>query len=353
MTDWDPLTEAEIFSGIVPDGVNTAYGRLLAARRIPVPEAADALGGDDIVRELTRFGMAYPEEFNPAEPPFLVANSPALALQGVMATHVARLAAGVELLHTATSRAADAHDRHCTSDDPGHLVTLYTDPDEIVGASAGLINAARKNWMTLNSAPRDTPLSETSIEEPPEEIRGSITCRAIYDQDSADDPDTMHILRERVRRGHQIRILPRIHMKMQIADTTAVLVALSTTGMRGAAMVHAQTFSMAMREYFELLWGRAVPLGHTGTRSANLLDSHQQQVLDFLVGGHEDAWIAQELGWHISWVRRRVHEIQEKLGARSREQAFFIAGAHSLANRLPNVPAPATSSENSRRPSQQ
>lgn len=333
MTDWDPATGPALFAGIVPEGIDTAYGTLLDAGRVPVPDAARVLGGDSIVQALADLGMTHIEQEAPEAVRYLVPNSPALALQGVMAVHGARLVHDIELLHTATQRSADAHGQLCAGhDNPTHLARIYTDADEITSASASFINSARREWMTLYSAPRDTWLGDDTIVDPPPEARPGIRRRSIYDQATADNPDGMRIIRQCIARGEEVRILPKVRAKMMLADTTAVFLALSSTAMRGAIMIHSSPFAEAMREYFEFLWERAIPLDHKAHRRKNELNPEQQLVLDYLAHGHNDGWIAEKIGKDVSAVRRRVREIRVMLRAISREQAFAIAGSRGMVN---------------------
>ena len=328
MTDWDPMTESELFTGLVPEGVDTAYGKLLDAGRVPVPDAARVLGGDSIVQALADLGMTHIEQEAPEAVRYLVPNSPALALQGVMAVLGARLARAIELLHTATQRSADAHGRHCAGhDDPGHLVNTYATAQEITKASSGLINTARKEWMTLYSAPRDTWLGEDTIVDPPPEARPGIRRRSIYDQATLDDPDGRHIIRQCIARGEEVRILPKVRAKMMLADTTAVLLALSNTAMRGAVMIHSSTFTEAMHEYFDLLWERAAPLEGKAPRKKNPLTPEQQQVLNYLARAHEFDWIGEKMGKGESTARRYYYEVRKLLGVKTLYQVGALAQA--------------------------
>lgn len=50
-------------------------------------------------------------------------------------------------------------------------------------------------------------------------------------------------------------------MKMQLIDRSTVLLPLTPTGTGGAVLIHATTITHAMREYFEMLWKTATPIG--------------------------------------------------------------------------------------------
>jgi hypothetical protein len=142
---------------------------------------------------------------------------------------------------------------------PTHLVDIITDRDEITHITTSLVNSARREWMTLESLNRDVQPAEAQIIDPPRAVRGHLTMRAIYDQPFTQGPVGRRFIRTCADSGEQARVRSRIRMKMQLADTIAVTLPLTLTGMDGAMLIHAEPVVAAMREYFELLWERAAP----------------------------------------------------------------------------------------------
>jgi DNA-binding NarL/FixJ family response regulator len=86
-------------------------------------------------------------------------------------------------------------------------------------------------------------------------------------------------------------------------------------------LVQAQPVVAALRQYFELLWERAVPYGHTAPDSS--LTARQREVLSLLAQGLTDDAIASRLGCSTKTVGREAAIISTRLGATSR----FAAGA--------------------------
>ncbi|HEY1625745.1 MAG TPA: hypothetical protein VGG16_18280 [Streptosporangiaceae bacterium] len=51
-------TEADLLAGLVPDDLAQAYGKLSTRVRVSKEQAAEILGGEHLVEELTRRGLA-------------------------------------------------------------------------------------------------------------------------------------------------------------------------------------------------------------------------------------------------------------------------------------------------------
>ena len=75
-----------------------------------------------------------------------------------------------------------------------------------------------------------------------------------------DDPAARQIIQTCAEAGEQARLLPSVPMKMKLADTTTAMLPLTPNGTAGALIIRAPVIITALREYFELLWDRAIPL---------------------------------------------------------------------------------------------
>jgi hypothetical protein len=188
---------------------------------------------------------------------------PTLRCRGVLAGHQHRLVRDQELLLDGHRRLADAQAKFGTGMNgrfPAHLVSVVSDRVEISELSASLVNTARRDWMTLENLATDMPLTEDFAQPPLPTSTGHVRCRPIYEAAAMDDPvarDTIHSCAEA---GEQARLLPKIPMKMKLADHTTAMLPLTPTGTAGALVIRAPVIIGALREYFELLWDRATPL---------------------------------------------------------------------------------------------
>jgi DNA-binding CsgD family transcriptional regulator len=191
--------------------------------------------------------------------------------------------------------------------------------------SAALINSARTDWMTLDNLNHGAELTEQSIINAPKTLGGHIRRCSIYDQAFIDDPTGKRLVDKSVVAGEEARVLPRIPMKMQLADTSAVLLPLTFTGTGGAMLVRAQPVVAGIREFFELLWGSAAPLTEKAPSGKSPLTPAQQKVLELLAQGYQDEAIARRIGVSDTTVHRHAQAIQKRLKAKTRFEASVIA----------------------------
>ena len=75
-----------------------------------------------------------------------------------------------------------------------------------------------------------------------------------------DDPVARRVIAACADAGEQARLLPRVPMKMKLADHTTAMLPLTPAGTAGALVIRAPVIIAALREYFEMLWDRATPL---------------------------------------------------------------------------------------------
>ena len=316
-----------LFEGLVPVEVIEAYDRLLTTDGCAKDEAASMVGDAALVEALTRWGMAHIQPHSPADPAWLRAASPDLALQGVLAGHQNQLARDQELLLDGQRRLADAQARfgaHMNDRLPEHLVRVVSDRAEISELSASLMNTAHKDWMTLENLHTEMPLTEDFAQPPLPAFGGRVRCRSIYDAAVMEDPVARRVIRTCAEAGEQARLLPEVPMKMKLADQTTAMLPLTPTGIAGALVVRAPVIIAALREYFEMLWERATPLkAQRPATTADRLTPAQQTVLELMALGLIDEKIARQAGMSVSTVRRHVTAIMNRLGVSSR----FAAGA--------------------------
>jgi DNA-binding CsgD family transcriptional regulator len=315
-----------LLEGIVPDDLLIPYMQLLVLEGCPSDEAADLLGSAAHVTALTDSGMAHIRSGGPASRPRLVAVSPELALQGTLATLTRRLVADHERLLDGQRRMAEAQPAPGISagESMDRLVKIITDREEISSLSRALISAARFEWLTLDNQSVDRPMDELTAVPPLPSFEGRVRCRAIYEIRCAEHPVGVKTIEAAVKAGEQARLLPRIGMKMKIADEAMALLPLTRTGMSGAMLVRSAVVVEALREYFELLWERAIPFG--ATQPLSPLSEVQKSILSLLAQGMADESISRRLGLGITTIRRHIGAIREELGVDTR----FAAGAAAV-----------------------
>jgi DNA-binding CsgD family transcriptional regulator len=325
MTGGEPVSVARLFAGLIPDEVASAYDRLLHEDGgVTEEEAAEFVGGEDIKQALTDLNMVAT-----ATPSSVAAFTPVsleLALHGVLADLHARARHDEQLLAEGIRRADDVRSqRPAGTRLPDDSVELITDRVRITEVSSALINRARTEWLTLENNHRDTPLREEHVVTGPKATRDHVTRRAIYERPFYDDPVGRRIIESCAEAGEQARIRPRVRMKMQIADSDAVLIGLTLTGMGGALLIYAPPVVAAMREYFELLWPRASPVNGPEQDPGIPLSPRRQKILSLAATGYTNHKIASELGLAVSTVHKNIEAIVQQLEATTRLEAGVTA----------------------------
>lgn len=319
---WGVGIEAEraatrLLKGIVADELLMPYTQLLAGDGCLNSEAPAVLGGPQIVAALIETGLAYVMPSGLATSPRLVATAPDLALQGTLAALSRRLLAAQERLLDGQRRMVAMHPFPGVMEgDAGQLVRVLTDRTEIGDTSRSLLGTARRHWLTLENFAMERPLEELAGMPPLPVFEGEVRSRTIYQASCAEHPVGVKIMRMHVGAGEEARIVPKIGMKMKLADEAVALLPLTPTGLPGALLVRSPVIVGALREYFELLWERAVPLGATEPEMP--LNPVQVSILEMLAQGMTDGSISRRIGMKAGSVRRHISVISRQLGTGSR-----------------------------------
>jgi DNA-binding CsgD family transcriptional regulator len=312
---------AAVFAAFTSADVALAYARLLDAGGVPKDEAAAFTGGEDIARALTELGMAYVSPHTPDSPATFQPTRPDLALQGVLGGILARLADDSDRLGAGYRQLSALRARPECNAGPSPLVEVTTGRREVLAWSKELIHAAHRDWMTLETFATDMPVTDDYIVAPVPAVKRSVRVRSIYDRAFTQSPVGARIIRSLLADGQEARVLIELPMKMQLADENCVLLPLTPTGTGGAILVHAQPVVSALRQYFELLWERAVPYGCVTVAPGPT--GRQREILSLLAQGLTDEAIAKHLGCSAKTIGREAAMLAARLGAASR----FAAGA--------------------------
>ncbi|MDL4770693.1 hypothetical protein [Actinomadura xylanilytica] len=326
MSDPAEQVARRLLEGIVPDHSLASYLQLTAHGACLREEAADLLGGAEQVDALLGAELAYLKPAGAGLPPCVVPAPPDLALQGTLAGLSRRLVAEQERVLDGQRRMAETPPSAGASAD-GHvdrLVRILTDRSEISETARGLLSAVRRDWLTLENHMVERPLDESAAMPPPPSLDDRVRCRTIYEAACTESPLGARLIEINARAGEEARFVPRIGMKAKIADEAIAMVPLTPTGASGALLIRSSVIVGALREYFELLWERAIPIGaaHAGTP----LSPVQTVILNLLAQGISDESIARQVSMAVPTVRRHIGVIREHLGAETR----FAAGAAAV-----------------------
>ncbi|WP_329260851.1 LuxR C-terminal-related transcriptional regulator [Actinoallomurus sp. NBC_01490] len=317
MSSWEPGGVQRLFEGLVRDDVLAVFEKLVAADGCPASEAEQFVGGPEMLQELLDCGMAHVGSDSP-NPPHFVPAPPEMALQGVLRKRQHQLLADCELLMDGHGRFSRIDRTRPQSGEFRHrLVEIVTDRAEITRLSHALVNVAQDDWMSLENARLETPLDEATGYSPPPAFEQSLRCRAIYEASLLDNTIGRRTVEEAIRHGEEARLLPRIGMKLKLADESVAMLPLTPTGMEGAMVIRSAVVAGALREYFELLWERAMPVG-TRPESSTGLPPVEERILPLLAQGLTDEAIANRLKVSLPTVQRRLANLKKRLAVDTR-----------------------------------
>lgn len=314
----------KLLGGLIPDELLDAYARLLAQDGCPESEAAEFTGSAEIAERLLAWGMAHSRPHSVTGPAWFEPARPDLALSGVLAGLQAQLAEGQHLV-------LDGH-RRLTELQAGSIpglpilrpdaqVEILTDPAEISRLSFSLINSARSDWMTVETHYFEIPPDEHIANEPLPTTQAHVTYRGIYDAECVRDPVLRQGLEASIAAGERARVRPKVAMKMKIADRSIALLPLTATGMSGALVIRSPVIVSALREYFELMWEHATPVGAKPAQTQEMPENWKT-VLTLLAQGYTDQQIVRSTGMSKTTVTRHVTAMMHELNVESR----FAAG---------------------------
>ncbi len=148
-----------------------------------------------------------------------------------------------------------------------------------------------------------------------------IAYRTLYDAEILQFPLHLDRAQECITWGEEARVVADIPIKMAIVDRSLVLLILldETPNQEAAAiLVHPSVLFDSLLELFELMWRRAVPLRvHLDSDDSERDDT----LINLLAAGLKDEAIAHDMGVSVRTVRRKIKDLCEELGVRSRFQA--------------------------------
>ncbi|GAA1648940.1 helix-turn-helix domain-containing protein [Kribbella alba] len=298
-----------------------AYRALLAAPGCCVSDLAKRLGRDEddvraTVGRLEELGLLTTTSDEPVR---LLPTRPDVAVDALVAVRRAeldRVRAEARVL-VSELRAQEQHR-------PENLVEVIVGQDAIAARFAQLLNGTQEQLLVL-----DRPPYAAEIEQSDTTVRGllreGVVVRGIYSPDSLDVPGGIDEAYSAADAGESSRVHPQVPMKLAVFDRKAALLPLSVDQLVDSALVvHPCALLDALVEMFWLLWDQAVPVVTAST------DPLEARLMTLLAAGFKDDAIARQLALSSRTVGRRVAELMDTLGARTR----FQAGVHAQRRRL-------------------
>lgn len=299
-----------------------AYRALLAVSECELPELAKLLEREErevaaTVDRLEALGLLTTTSDHPVR---LLPTRPDVAVDALVAVRRAeldRVRAEARVLLTEL-RAQEQHR-------PENLVEVIVGQDAIAARFAQLLNGTREQLLVLDRPPYASRPGESDPR-----VRGllsdGVVVQGIYSPDSLNVPGGVDEAYSAADAGETSRVHPQVPMKLAVFDRRIALLPLSVDQLVDSALVvHPCALLDALIEMFTLLWDQAVPVVPSVTA-----DPTDARLMTLLAAGFKDDAIARQLGLSSRTVGRRVAELMETLGARTR----FQAGIHAQRRRL-------------------
>ncbi|WP_328999732.1 LuxR C-terminal-related transcriptional regulator [Kribbella sp. NBC_00709] len=299
-----------------------AYRALLSTPGCDVRALAAELGRDEqdltaTVGRLEKLGLLSTTADDPVR---LLPTRPDVAVDALVAVRRAeldRVRAEARVMLTEL-RAQEQHR-------PENLVEVIVGQEAIAARFSQLLNGTRTQLLVLDRPPY---ASRPGDSDP--KVRGllgdGVVVHGIYSPDSLDIPGGVDEAYSAADAGETSRVHPQVPMKLAVFDGKIALLPLAVDQLVDSALVvHPCALLDALIEMFWLLWDQAVPV----VPSAKA-DPTDARLMTLLAAGFKDDAIARQLALSSRTVGRRVAELMETLGARTR----FQAGIHAQRRHL-------------------
>jgi hypothetical protein len=187
-----------------------------------------------------------------------------------------------------------------------------------------------------------------------ERLSAGVSYRVIYAEEVLREPGRWRDLEAGISAGEQSRIVQRLPAKLTLFDDFAATMPVSgrpgaaDDGSKAVIVVHRSPMLDALSALFEAYWDQAVPhvVNSEGVhaKTTHVPSIDDARLIRLLSAGFGNDAIQRALGVSASTVQRRIHELMERLGAKTRFQAGLMIGqmyASGAQTQAANAEAPA------------
>jgi DNA-binding CsgD family transcriptional regulator len=171
--------------------------------------------------------------------------------------------------------------------------------------------------------------SPTYVELVRHQLREGRRMRGLYPVEVLEDDRRLDYVQRWALAGEHVRLSVQPLPTIAVFGREVALVSAEGVENEGGArlIVRAPGLVTLVSELFEQLWVRAAPL-ELPDGDGDLDD--RRRIIELLMSGTKDETIARQLGLSLRTVRRRVAELMDELGARTRFQAGVEAHRRGL-----------------------
>jgi DNA-binding NarL/FixJ family response regulator len=153
--------------------------------------------------------------------------------------------------------------------------------------------------------------------------------RAIFETGALEAPGALDAIRSGLRGTDEIRVHPKLPVKMVAADRAVALVPASEHGTRPVGLLIYQSALLdALLALFDYIWDSAIRLDLVNGRkypTDSALSPEDRQLLSLLLAGLTDEAIATHFRVSVRTVQRKVHALMDAANVRTRMQLAWEA----------------------------
>jgi DNA-binding Lrp family transcriptional regulator len=299
----------------ISEFAEAAYRALLAEPARTAAELAKALNRSP---KITRRAVTELEELGlvtraPGRPVRLLAARPDTAIDLLVARRQREL---TTLQVNARALAAEMSGPR----QPDELLEVLVGQRAVGHRYRALVHGCERELLVIDRPPYAAP-TEPAEEEVSIRLGDDVVVRGLYAPESLEPPGALDAVKRAVEKGEQSRIHPKLPMKLAIVDRSVALLPLVLEDMVESALVVRKCALLdALVVLFELLWEQSSPVVPGPVPAQPDI-----RLLTLLAAGAKDETIARQLGISPRTVTRRVAELLDQLGARTRFHAGVLA----------------------------
>ncbi|KPI31800.1 transcriptional regulator, LuxR family [Actinobacteria bacterium OV320] len=224
-----------------------------------------------------------------------------------------------ELLAANAEEMATAYEAGLLREEPSRLVEVASGEGAIAARLEEMYARAEHEVCLFDTPPYLAPAGP-QVDLQADLLSRGIVSRGIYSATGLEDPKVLSRAFRMVELGEQARVLPSVPLKLLVVDGCRALLPLTASAAGGycAVVVWHSAVTEALQKLFDLAWRQAAPLGQAVGDGG--LSESERTLTRLLAAGMKDEAVARHLGVSLRTLRRRVSELQERLGAASRFQ---------------------------------
>ncbi|MER7688007.1 helix-turn-helix transcriptional regulator [Streptomyces sp. NPDC097610] len=224
-----------------------------------------------------------------------------------------------ELLAATAEEMATAYEAGLLREEPSRLVEVASGEGAIAARLEELYARAEHEVCLFDTPPYLAPPAP-QVDLQADLLRRGIVSRGVYAATALEDPKVLARAWKMAELGEQARVLPSVPLKLLVVDGCRAMLPLTASEAGGycAVVVWHSAVTEALQKLFELAWQQAAPLGQPVGDGE--LSEGERTLIRLLSAGMKDEAVARHLGVSLRTLRRRVSDLQDRLGAASRFQ---------------------------------